>query len=50
MEFVKGGGAADEWNGMNQRNQKLMHELFKKGGTKVNFGREIGVKMCEWSE
>ena len=51
MEFVKGGGAADEWNAMNQRNQKLMSTWFKKGETQVNKGRgRIGVKMCEWAE
>ena len=50
MEFVKGGGAADEWSAMNTNNQRLMAAWFKNGETQVNKGRKIGVKMAEWAE
>ena len=50
MEHVKGGGAAQEWDSMNTRSQRLMAAWFKNGETQVNKGKNIGVKMAEWAE
>ena len=50
MEFVKGGGASDEWSAMNIVNQRMMAAWKKSAETQVNTGRQIGVRMAEWTE
>ena len=50
MEFVKGGGASDEWSAMNTVNQRMMAAWKKSAATQVNTGRQIGVRMSEWIE
>ena len=54
MKYVKsdlgGATAADDWQVMNSRNQRMMADFMKSSETQVNKGRQIGVKMIEWTD
>ena len=54
MKYVKsdlgGAAAADDWQMMNSRNKRMMADFMKSSRTQVNQGRQIGLRMIEWTD
>ena len=50
MRWVVGAGGSEEWDKMNQKNQRMINQWMKSKETQVNKGKDIGLPMIEWTD